>query len=140
MTGTTVYKPLTYTPFTQRRELSGDWNVFAVLTGLMPGVHVRGGVPYAEWLDDPSMVTSNGAEARDAACPAWWYNRVDESRQPRWSECGGMLGKAFFECPEFVVKEQCWERWDLDQPQQPASRVAHFVVTPDFDGFSHVTV
>ena len=52
-------------------------------------------------------------------CPSWWYNRVDETRQPKWAQCSRMFGRSYLACPDFTSKEQCWNRCDQEQASSP---------------------
>ena len=110
---------IAFTPFTGRRTADGVETVFAVGTGYVLGRDARGGVRYADWLANPAAAQAGGAEARDSTCPAGWYNKVDPSRQPQWSECDRMFGRTFEECPGFKTRDQCWTRWDMEHPAAP---------------------
>lgn len=106
-----------YEEFTGRKEREGVERVLEVNPGIIVGkldgtLEWAGGMVYAEWLSGKGFTP--GMEMREHTCPAWWYQRSDHKRKPKWDECGFGL---FSSCPHFNNKERCWERWDKEYDQ-----------------------
>jgi hypothetical protein len=83
-----------------------------------PGVCLRpdtgkGGMDYDEWF--AGMPFPRGSEPRSQSCPAWYYQGADYMKKPVWKECG--YG-SFLACQHFGTKEQCWARWDRENPEE----------------------
>jgi len=76
-----------------------------------------GGMSYSNWLSGISF--SPGMENRKFTCPAWWYEYGADgllSGKPNWREC--LSTGTFSNCPHFVTKDKCWERWDKEQSHE----------------------
>lgn len=73
----------------------------------------EGGVTYDEFLMDREATKERGKEAREWFCPAWWYNRTMQGKQPDWEECRAVF--QFTSCVHWENKAACWERFDEEQ-------------------------
>lgn len=71
-----------------------------------------GGMPYKDWLEGQPFL--RGMEMRKFTCPVWWYQATDYSKKPSWEEC--RLSGTFSGCKRFKTKDQCWTRFDRENP------------------------
>ena len=107
-----------YQDFTGLLPLEGVHTVFRINPGInLANSNPSGGVAISEWNRDPESVNRPGAEMRRQVCPAWWYNKADQSLMPNWPEC--KRSQFFSKCPSFPQKENCWNRWDVENNVQP---------------------
>ena len=107
----------TYEEFKRRKKANFEW-IYERNPGIKVGkgngfIHSDfGGMPFKDWIEgEPFPVKS---ENRKFTCPAWWYQSCNYELKPQWKECDNSLGRTFSECPYFITKEKCWERWDKE--------------------------
>ena len=72
-----------------------------------------GGATMEAWENDPMAAAARGAEAREAFCPAWWYQTACADLKPEWPECDE--ARSFPQCRLFDRKAECWKRFDREQ-------------------------
>ena len=109
-----------YEDFTGRREVPDVDTVLA--RGTVENYrdsHV-GGIPYENWLNDPTEVHQTGHEARDQSCPAMWYQGLRVVID--WEECQEV--ETFTNCPLYGQKAKCWDRYDAEGPNAATAAVA----------------
>ena len=104
---------ITIEPFAGLRHVDGVEHVWANFINhpMVPG-QIDGGMPYAEWVENPAEVHEIGREIRDKACPASWYQGVNISLMPKWAECQRV--EKFHGCPLYGEKNRCWQQFDLE--------------------------
>ena len=108
-----ISKSTTHTPFTIRFPRPDVDRVFECNPGVPLTPQTPGGARTEDWEDDPESTKRAGAEAREAVCPAWWYQSADHERKPDWKECGET--DKFRDCPLFDQKTKCWQRFDREE-------------------------
>jgi hypothetical protein len=102
-----------YTPFKERRERHDIIRVVKCNPGIgIDESSVFGGLPYKDWLRGDKFI--KGTEMRKYTCPAWWYQSANYKLKPDWKECWAC--GAFSSCKKFSSKEECWQKWDKENP------------------------
>lgn len=109
-----------YKTFTRRHRRNGIQRVYRTNPGICIGTGNRhslndfGGMPYSEWLADPTF--PKGSEDRAHTCPAWWYQSADYKLKPDWDDENQKCGfGTFSHCRHFNKKQLCWARFDAEQ-------------------------
>lgn len=114
---------IVFRPFTGRQPRTDITQVVAVNPGVtLAPEDTGGGVSYRQWEQDPDSVRELGREAREHYCPAWWYQHAKHALKPEWEEC--QKTNSFPACPLFTEKEECWERFDLEQAAESQQEAA----------------
>lgn len=109
----------TYEEFTEREPSTKIKHVIQTNPGICVGTDNGynftdfGGMSYEDWNSGKPFV--RGSEMRKFTCPAWWYQSANYELKPNWDIC--TLGGTFSGCKHFVNKEECWKRFDNENPK-----------------------
>jgi len=119
-----THRKITYRDFEGRKKEPGVQRVVQANPGIVVGrgktqdgkreyeLSDFGGMPYSQWLE--GVPFPKGSEMRKFTCPCWWYQSADYKKKPKWDWCSNNLGRSFFNCTRFDKKDQCWNRWDVE--------------------------
>ena len=103
-----------YEEFKERKERKDIRMVIESNPSICVGGHLDfGGVSYEEWKKQKAFPLKS--EMREYCCPAWWYQSVDYTKKPSWTECIGC--GSFSQCQRFPCKLGCWEKWDKENKE-----------------------
>lgn len=102
-----------YEDFEGKSHTSKVTKVLQNNPGFMVGGNLDfGGMEYEDWFAGKPFPKKS--EMRNYVCPAWWYQITDYKKKPNWDECIGI--GAFRNCSSFKNKENCWVKWDKENP------------------------
>ena len=113
-------RQITYIPFAGRQNNPQAIRVWKINPGYrISPEHTDGGIPVADWLQNPDLVHQPEAAMQVHICPAMWYR---EQEQP-FDDCHKVL--TYDDCPWWSQKAQCWtaylQQQQTGQPQQNAA-------------------